>query len=446
MTLRHRTNQLLQRSAGTLWERAASNFHEIGVLHQEHARILRRAINAHFSSNVLEDKNNQLTLAKDEFTNNTLPALKIIAESFGLMKKNPAFQNWTSADWLLGLTVLAQYNTIERKKQQVNTCNNSILSEKGRKQILEKDVQFLQDLLQYVRICDAVYANTIENFCQEAHYTNKNILRIHNGGVFSPKFILLKDDTRHEVILVVRGSASILDFCTDLCLVNEPFQDGQGHRGMVHAADWLVKNVKEDLKKLVKENPTYKIVLTGHSLGAGVASLATIEMKSVFDSSISIQCIAFATPASVTMNLAISCYEYVTTIINGDDCVPRLHQHSMLQLQEQVSCFDWRSTLKQMIKDEVNGVKQKKNEIYLAFKKIVQDGTTVQAKNKFQQVKNQMENKMNAFILQNALFKIDQQSQKHLQSMKKIINLKMPTSPCEYILLKYIILLSIQDE
>lgn len=40
----------------------------------------------------------------DAFAVDTLPALKVLSETFALVKKSPAFQNWSSTDWLLGLT------------------------------------------------------------------------------------------------------------------------------------------------------------------------------------------------------------------------------------------------------------------------------------------------------------------------------------------------------
>lgn len=40
----------------------------------------------------------------DAFAVDTLPALKVLSETFALMKQSPAFQNWNSTDWLMGLT------------------------------------------------------------------------------------------------------------------------------------------------------------------------------------------------------------------------------------------------------------------------------------------------------------------------------------------------------
>lgn len=205
-------------------------------------------------------------------------------------------------------------------------------------------------LLKYVRVCDAVYASTLDGFCSEAGIARETIVKHHSGGVFSPKFVLVLDHASREIVLVVRGSASIMDFCTDLCLVNEPFQSGQGHRGMVHAATWLAKNIERDLAELTAAHPDYRVITTGHSLGASVAALTTMLLQPTFPT---IHCFAFATPASVTQDLAHACYDFVTTVVNGDDCVPRLHQHSIHKLQGEVSAFDWRNTLKQLVTDEV---------------------------------------------------------------------------------------------
>uniref|UniRef100_K3WDS6 Fungal lipase-type domain-containing protein n=1 Tax=Globisporangium ultimum (strain ATCC 200006 / CBS 805.95 / DAOM BR144) TaxID=431595 RepID=K3WDS6_GLOUD len=205
-------------------------------------------------------------------------------------------------------------------------------------------------LLKHVRVCDAVYASTISGFCQESGVERENIVKYHNGGVLSPKYILLLDHKSREIVVVVRGSASIMDFCTDLCLVNEPFESGEGHRGMVHAAKWLANHLKDDLERLTAEYPEYQLITTGHSLGAAVAAIATMALKQNFPR---VHCYAFATPASVTRNLAEECYDYVTSVVAGDDCVPRLHQHSIYKLQGEVSKFDWRNTLKQMVTEEV---------------------------------------------------------------------------------------------
>ena len=208
----------------------------------------------------------------------------------------------------------------------------------------------LAKLLRYVRVCDAVYASSIDAFCEEAAVPRECVVRAHPGGVVSPKCVILVDHDHKELVLVARGTASLLDFCTDLCLYNEPFQHGQGHRGMVHAATWLVRHLRNDLRELSDKYPDYRVVATGHSLGAAVAALSTMQLREEFPD---IHCFAFGTPACVTQELAAGTYDFVTTVVNGYDCVPRLHQHSLMKLQEEIRRFDWRSALKRMVAEKI---------------------------------------------------------------------------------------------
>lgn len=176
-----------------------------------------------------------------------------------------------------------------------------------------------------------------------------------------PKSILLLDHADKEVIVAIRGSASILDFCIDLCLLHEPFLDGYGHRGIAHASRWMLQHSESDILDLHERYPDYSVVFTGHSLGAGLAALASIALHRKSSDTLreKLLCIGFATPACITPQLARDCRPFVTSIIHGDDCIPRLHQHSLLRLQKLVSTFDWRTSLKQMIVEELEGQKNR---------------------------------------------------------------------------------------
>ncbi|KAG6974582.1 hypothetical protein JG688_00003007 [Phytophthora aleatoria] len=283
----------------------------------------------------------RLRATAKELSVEVLPALKVLSESLGLLRQSPALKNWSASDWLVGLSVLAQYKTQQRAGGIQNEAH---------KNPLVLDTVLLSKLLRYVRVCDAVYASSIASFCEEAGVPRDRVLRAHPGGVVSPRCIILADHEHRELVLVVRGTASLLDFCTDLCLQNEPFLDGQGHRGMVHATTWLVRHLRNDLQKLSEKYPDYKLVATGHSLGAAVAAMSAMQLKEDFPD---IHCYAFGTPACMTRELATGSYDLVTSVVNGYDCVPRLHQHSLLKLQDEISRFDWRTALRHMVSEEI---------------------------------------------------------------------------------------------
>nr|CCA21307.1 conserved hypothetical protein [Albugo laibachii Nc14] len=123
----------------------------------------------------------------------------------------------------------------------------------------------------------------------------------------------------------------------------------------------MLKHSESDIIESHERYPDYSLLFTGHSLGAGLAALASIDLHSKSSEILreKLQCIGFATPACITLELARACRSFVTTIIHGDDCIPRLHQQSLLRLQELVSSFDWRTSLKQMIVEELEGQKNR---------------------------------------------------------------------------------------
>ena len=55
-----------------------------------------------------------------------------------------------------------------------------------------------------------------------------------------------------------------------------PFLDGFAHRGILSAASRIITEGKETLKKAFEEHPDYRLMLTGHSLGASTAILISL--------------------------------------------------------------------------------------------------------------------------------------------------------------------------
>lgn len=58
------------------------------------------------------------------------------------------------------------------------------------------------------------------------------------------------------------------------------------HRGMLNAARYVYNTLKANkvLEQLLMMNPEYQLVICGHSLGAGIASLLTLLLKFVIGS------------------------------------------------------------------------------------------------------------------------------------------------------------------
>ncbi|KAH9133009.1 hypothetical protein LEN26_007212 [Aphanomyces euteiches] len=256
---------------------------------------------------------------------------------------------FTSADWLVRLTVLARHNssrisTIASSKRQASSHIQY--------KTLHEHIDFMNDLRYYIRVCDATYSLSEQRFMKNSLLAQRNVtmLRSHQGGVFAPKYYLYVDHDKQAVVLVVRGTASIQDFVTDMCMIPEPFQSGYGHRGIVHAAHWLDWKLRDQMLQLAEEYPTYDVRLTGHSLGAGAAALVAHIWAPVMPR---MHCLVFAPPACLTLDLAQACEPHVTSVILGDDCVPRLSGKNLINLIDKVEQFDMSAAVKFMMAEEL---------------------------------------------------------------------------------------------
>ncbi|PAV71562.1 hypothetical protein WR25_20518 [Diploscapter pachys] len=173
--------------------------------------------------------------------------------------------------------------------------------------------------------------------------------------LYEVPFVVLADHESKSIVITIRGSCSPVDLITDLCLNDEILSvdvdadpilrqdtslDGNGeirvHRGMLRSAryvyDTLRKhNVLDDMYVL---NPTYDLVICGHSLGAGVASLLTLLIKQKYPA---VRCYAYCPPGCViSENGQAEMEQHVMSIVVGDDVVSRISYHSMYQMREKV--------------------------------------------------------------------------------------------------------------
>lgn len=118
--------------------------------------------------------------------------------------------------------------------------------------------------------------------------------------LYQTPFVVLADHSTKSIVITIRGSASILDFVTDLSLNEDYFSmdidndpilcedhelDSEGavrvHRGMLKSAHHVYNTLKKNnvLEDLHSLHPSYQLIVCGHSLGAGVAALLTLLLK-----------------------------------------------------------------------------------------------------------------------------------------------------------------------
>ena len=183
-----------------------------------------------------------------------------------------------------------------------------------------------------------------------------------------PAHFLVRDDSRRELVLVLRGTISEADVMTDITAHEAPFLSGTGHEAMVRSAYELYMSLLDEgpegvgLRRHLREHDGYRFVITGHSLGGGVASLLHVLMhqqssnratqrlrtaqlrgapgrpkdEGEDDDSVPLPsaCWSFGAPPVVAPLSAVSdaAAASLTQVVVGDDVVPRLSVWSLVRL------------------------------------------------------------------------------------------------------------------
>ena len=171
---------------------------------------------------------------------------------------------------------------------------------------------------------------------------------------FSPASYVAVDRNEKLVVLAIRGTASGSDFITDACSTSVPFLGGFAHSGVVMSAWQIISTRLPQMTRACYENPDFKVLLTGHSMGAAVAVCVAMLLRSgdvdVINAaqkgveglpnsegaitSVMHNCtvVSFASPAVVTLDLSLKCQDYVTSVVAGKDVIPRLCYGSVRRL------------------------------------------------------------------------------------------------------------------
>ena len=95
------------------------------------------------------------------------------------------------------------------------------------------------------------------------------------------------------------------------------------HEGMLLSAQRLCRRI-QSLVKTLAVDAEYRILLSGHSLGAGVATLAGLILRSQYPSiEDRLQVCAFAPPPVLDHDSALASSTYVTSFVHNADLIPR---------------------------------------------------------------------------------------------------------------------------
>lgn len=161
-----------------------------------------------------------------------------------------------------------------------------------------------------------------------------------SNGLYRVPFYVALDHRTNAILVVARGTLSVADALTDSVTAAVEMPDGVGlcHQGVLQSALHVLGQLDEPLAQATSRHPNYTLVLTGHSLGAAVASVLGILLRPRFPN---LRCYAFSPPGGILdVERARETRDFVMTIVVGDDLVCRLGFRQVNKFKREViSCL-----------------------------------------------------------------------------------------------------------
>lgn len=204
-------------------------------------------------------------------------------------------------------------------------------------------------LARYCRCCSCNHRAKGDNCCQCNMATfyklteNYNVKLLHvsfQNEIFQSPFIVSVDHKNCAVVISIRGSLSLEDAITDMSAETEVAKTSklefQCHSGILQTACYVKKVLEEHslLEKGFQDTGMERIVVTGHSLGAGVAAILSILLKDNYDD---VRCFAYAPPGGL-LGRKSSDYskDFIVSAFYGDDIIPRLSLQNIEKLKNEI--------------------------------------------------------------------------------------------------------------
>ncbi|XP_011410095.1 PREDICTED: sn1-specific diacylglycerol lipase alpha-like [Amphimedon queenslandica] len=146
---------------------------------------------------------------------------------------------------------------------------------------------------------------------------------------YCPAYIVAVDHIEKSVVIAIRGTLSVSDALVDLSaqpslIMKKNNANYYAHQGMKDSTYSLHMKLEGEgmLQKIFNIYPSYRLIITGHSYGAGVAALLSMLLKPVYPN---LHCYAFSPPGGLISDAGISFTKsFITSVVLGTDLIPRL--------------------------------------------------------------------------------------------------------------------------
>lgn len=150
--------------------------------------------------------------------------------------------------------------------------------------------------------CHSITTETINNILTHTGVTAEDIVVMdvdYGEDADCLRHFCVVDHANKAVVLAIRGTFSMTGVMVDLVGYCEPFCNGEAHSGMGNMAKAVwAKSGPRITDTLSKLPGGYELIITGHSLGAGVACLLNVLVyhENVVPQTNKVRCFAYAPP------------------------------------------------------------------------------------------------------------------------------------------------------
>lgn len=126
---------------------------------------------------------------------------------------------------------------------------------------------------------------TCEDGCPEVMANGATVVgSLPNTTIFGMEGYVALDTARKEIVVAFRGSSGLRNWIADLTFLQVPCDYTTGcavHSGFKIAWESIREYTLDFVETAVAANPGYTLVVTGHSLGGAVGTLAAIELRNL---------------------------------------------------------------------------------------------------------------------------------------------------------------------
>lgn len=127
-------------------------------------------------------------------------------------------------------------------------------------------------------------------YCPPATYLNRKYEGYSAG--FQPRRLIFDENTdtrgyigvmpnQNAIYVVFRGSTSVYNWLEDLDAFQIPYPDCEEcevHEGFFYGKESVIEDILATVKSLTTIHPDHRVIVTGHSLGAALASLTALDI------------------------------------------------------------------------------------------------------------------------------------------------------------------------